>query len=137
MSLQTTESNGPNPSVSPVTELNPNARLQVLQANERTVLAWIRTGLAIMAFGFVVARIGLWLHALDPATTGSAPSLWIGAGFLLLGIATNLVAAQRYVSARAAILANRSVLPSNTTILFVTFSLATLGGFLLAYLLTR
>lgn len=116
---------------------NNNARLQVLQANERTLLAWIRTGLAIMAFGFVVARIGLWLYAVNPAAPGGNMSLWIGAGFLVLGIVSNLVAAQRYVKVRTAILKNHSVLPGLVTILFVTFALAILGGFLLAYLLTR
>ena len=31
-------------------------------AAERTFLAWIRTGLALMGFGFVVARFGLFLR---------------------------------------------------------------------------
>jgi putative membrane protein len=31
---------------------------------ERTFLAWLRTGLAVMGFGFVVARFGLFLQAL-------------------------------------------------------------------------
>jgi putative membrane protein len=35
---------------------------RVLFAAERTLLAWIRTGLTIMAFGFVVARFGLFLR---------------------------------------------------------------------------
>lgn len=34
-------------------------------AAERTFLAWIRTGLALMGFGFVVARFGLFLEALE------------------------------------------------------------------------
>ena len=34
-------------------------------AAERTFLAWIRTGLALMGFGFVVARFGLFLRALQ------------------------------------------------------------------------
>jgi putative membrane protein len=34
---------------------------RVFFAAERTLLAWIRTGLTIMAFGFVVARFGLFL----------------------------------------------------------------------------
>jgi len=31
-------------------------------AAERTLLAWVRTGLALMGFGFVVARFGLFLR---------------------------------------------------------------------------
>jgi len=34
-------------------------------ATERTFLARIRTGLALMGFGFVVARFGLFLEALQ------------------------------------------------------------------------
>ena len=34
-------------------------------AAERTFLAWIRTGLALMGFGFVVARFGLFLRMLQ------------------------------------------------------------------------
>lgn len=34
-------------------------------AAERTYLAWIRTGLALMGFGFVVARFGLFLKQLE------------------------------------------------------------------------
>jgi len=30
-------------------------------SNERTFLAWMRTGIALMAFGFVVAKFGLYL----------------------------------------------------------------------------
>lgn len=30
-------------------------------ASERTLLAWVRTGLALMGFGFVVARFGMFL----------------------------------------------------------------------------
>ncbi len=33
-----------------------------IQANERTLLAWIRTGLSLTTFGFVIARLGAWLR---------------------------------------------------------------------------
>jgi putative membrane protein len=38
------------------------ASLSDYLAAERTLLAWIRTGLALMGFGFVVARFGLFLQ---------------------------------------------------------------------------
>ncbi len=67
-------------------------------AAERTLLAWVRTGLAMMGFGFVVARFGLFLHEL--ATVRNAPtpksygfSLWIGTALVLLGVAVQLIAA--------------------------------------------
>lgn len=73
---------------------------RLLQANERTLLAWMRTGIALMTFGFVIARIGVWLRALAMAQRG--PELhpfgtaWIGAAFVALGAFANAVATMRY-----------------------------------------
>lgn len=83
--------------------VDPRIRL----AAERTLLAWIRTGLALMGFGFVVARFALWLRAvaaLAPAepAPGHHLSAWFGVALVLLGVATNVVAAirhRRYVRA--------------------------------------
>lgn len=49
----------------------PKKRLEptVYYAAERTLLAWVRTGLAMMSFGFVVARFGLFLQELAAAST--------------------------------------------------------------------
>ena len=71
-------------------------------AGERTLLAWIRTGLAMMGFGFVIARFGLLLREMTktPAIESSQSpilSLWIGAGMILLGIAVNVMAAVEHV----------------------------------------
>ena len=41
--------------------VQPESDPRVFFAAERTFLAWIRTGLALMGFGFVVARFGLFL----------------------------------------------------------------------------
>jgi putative membrane protein len=35
------------------------------QANERTLLAWVRTCIAIMAFGFVVVKFSLFVRQID------------------------------------------------------------------------
>lgn len=43
-------------------------------ANERTYLAWVRTAVAIMAFGFLVERFDLFLAYLGHATSTSAPA---------------------------------------------------------------
>ena len=63
-------------------------------AAERTFLAWIRTGLALMGFGFVVARFGLFLRALQigqPALQAPAygPSFWFGTALIVLGVIVN------------------------------------------------
>ena len=47
------------------TEKTQRAGLSDYLAAERTLLAWIRTGLALMGFGFVVARFGLFLQQLQ------------------------------------------------------------------------
>lgn len=61
---------------------------RVYFAAERTLLAWIRTGLTIMGFGFVVARFGLFLTLLA-AQRGASPSPVDGSSHLsgFLGIA--------------------------------------------------
>ena len=72
-------------------------------ASERTLLAWIRTALAMMGLGFVVARFGLFLReiaalspgAADPKSTGM--SLWIGTGLVILGVTVTVLAAVRHV----------------------------------------
>lgn len=42
-------------------------------AAERTLLAWVRTGLALMGFGFVVARFGLFLHEIAATRSATPP----------------------------------------------------------------
>ncbi len=37
-------------------------------ANERTFLAWVRTAIAVMAFGFVIEKFDLFLRAIAPQT---------------------------------------------------------------------
>ena len=50
---------------------------RVFFAAERTLLAWVRTGLTIMAFGFVVARFGLFLRLLA-VQSGAKPTIAFG-----------------------------------------------------------
>ncbi|MBV8361717.1 MAG: DUF202 domain-containing protein [Deltaproteobacteria bacterium] len=75
---------------------------RVWMAAERTFLAWIRTGIALMGFGFVVARFVLFLQELAAAhqtishrTTGL--SLWLGIGLLIIGIIVNIGAIMQHV----------------------------------------
>jgi uncharacterized protein (DUF302 family)/uncharacterized membrane protein YidH (DUF202 family) len=76
------------------TESKPKAALSDYLAAERTLLAWIRTGLALMGFGFVVARFGIFLQELQiaehsPATRSYGVSLWFGTGLIVVGVFVN------------------------------------------------
>jgi uncharacterized protein (DUF302 family)/uncharacterized membrane protein YidH (DUF202 family) len=71
------------------------AALSDYLAAERTLLAWIRTGLALMGFGFVVARFGLFLQQLQmaqhaPSVQPYGLSLWFGTALIGAGVAVNL-----------------------------------------------
>jgi len=73
------------------------ASLSDYLAAERTLLAWIRTGLALMGFGFVVARFGLFLQQLQimqhaPARLSYGLSLWFGTALIATGVFVNIFA---------------------------------------------
>src|SRR5579862_7372851 len=73
-------------------------------ANERTFLAWVRTAIALMAFGFLLERFDLFLQMAAVTLGDKAPRL-VGAGFgrdvglglLAAGVGITIVAAIRFV----------------------------------------
>ena len=71
-------------------------------AAERTLLAWVRTGLALMAFGFVVARFGLFLQQLaaierTDSYGSSGLSIWFGTALITAGVIVNLASAWNHL----------------------------------------
>jgi putative membrane protein len=71
-------------------------------AEERTFLAWVRTGIALMGFGFVVARFGIFLEQLRLPQQFSAAqphefSPWFGAALITTGALVNLFSARRFM----------------------------------------
>jgi putative membrane protein len=75
---------------------------RIYMAAERTFLAWIRTGIAFMGFGFVVARFGLFLREIANSNNltvtqhGNGFSLPVGIALIVAGIIVNLIAAIRH-----------------------------------------
>src|SRR5512138_3032728 len=85
---------------------------RLLQANERTLLAWVRTSIALMTFGFVIARIGVWLRNLSQHAEGRSQEIgtaWIGGVFVVLGVVANAFAVAHYAAARRAIRQGREI----------------------------
>jgi putative membrane protein len=68
---------------------------RVFFAAERTLLAWNRTSLTLMAFGFVIERFGLFVHMLSPDRSQALHrgfSFWLGLAFIALGALAAAVA---------------------------------------------
>jgi putative membrane protein len=60
---------------------------RVLFASERTLLAWNRTSISLMAFGFVIERFGLFLQVagkVEPQVFQRSLSFIVGIVFILL-----------------------------------------------------
>jgi putative membrane protein len=73
-------------------------------ANERTFLAWVRTAIAVMAFGFLIERFDLFLKFAAPqlaqqqfAPHGQAFANWAGLAFIAIGVAMIAIAGVRFV----------------------------------------
>ena len=80
----------------------PNAaKGQEYLANERTFLAWIRTSIAVISLGFVVARFSLWLQQMAQVSHAPVPrlrgvSLPMGEILMVFGGGLSVLAAWRY-----------------------------------------
>lgn len=74
---------------------------RVFFAAERTLMAWTRTAVALMAFGFAIERFGLFLHMFLLAQGDYARrngSFWVGASFILFGVVVAVLSVLQYRS---------------------------------------
>jgi putative membrane protein len=72
---------------------------RVLFAAERTLLAWQRSAIALMGFGFVVERFGLFLQMVAHQSESAAQrsfSLGTGVLLLILGAVVALISARQF-----------------------------------------
>ena len=112
-----------------------------LLAAERTYLAWLRTGLALMGFGFVVARFGLFLreiqlaqHLALQAHTGL--SLWFGTALVAMGVLMEIAATVRHLKLVRQLQSGQPFqLGASRTAIAVAALLALTGLALCAYLI--
>lgn len=87
-----------------------------LQANERTLLAWLRTALAMLGFGFLIARVRLG----EPVGQGSDTLLFAaGLGVLLFAPITLGVAVARYWKTDRALREGRVVRTGPVTVAII------------------
>ena len=118
------------------------ASLSDYLAAERTLLAWIRTGLALMGFGFVVARFGLFLQQLQimqrtPMERSYGLSLWFGTALIAIGVIVNVFAGWRHLRlVRELDRGKASHSYSSTLAVLIAFFLALVGLTMAIYLVS-
>jgi putative membrane protein len=85
-------------------------------ANERTFLAWVRTAIAVMAFGFVIEKFDLFLSVAAPraalpqiAPHNQAFANAAGLAFIAIGVITVIIAGLRFVATAKAIEIDQTV----------------------------
>lgn len=109
-------------------------------ANERTLLAWIRTSIGIMAFGFVVVKFSLFVKQFSlligreiVLPQGHHSSL-IGILLVVLGAVVLFMSYLRYKKTEQFIL-NESYVPSSGLVLILTITVLMLSIALILYLI--
>lgn len=80
-------------------------RARDLLANERTFLAWLRTAIGIVVFGFAIARFSLAIRQLGmmqgrPIASHGGASLWLGNLAIFFGIGVIFAALARFNSTK-------------------------------------
>lgn len=111
-------------------------------ANERTFLAWVRTGIALMGFGFVIVKFALFIRQISSmlaadkqiVVPGKGYSAVIGVIMVVLGALMIALSYVRYRNIEKQ-LNNNDYYPSGWLAAVVTFSLITGAVLLVLYLL--
>lgn len=107
---------------------------RVYMANERTFLAWIRTGIGIMAFGFAVKQFVSFMNTENALPLSHGYSEIAGIGLVGLGTLMNLLAFVKYKKIERQI-DKDTYQPSSILDLLLIISVFAVGIFLIVYLI--
>jgi putative membrane protein len=104
-------------------------------ANERTYLAWVRTGITVIGLGFVVAKFGLIVREFVPSvpTTSFHFSSIVGIALVLAGALMELLALKRFAKNQERIEAGKYE-PTTTTEVVISTSTFIIAILLIAYM---
>ncbi len=116
---------------------NPNRARDHL-ANERTFLAWLRTGVATIVFGFAIGRFSIALQQIlqfeGKQTPSTGLTAWLGVVAIIAGVLAILAGHMRYHQTRVQ-LEHGTFKPPRFTIDLSALLLALFGLVLAGYLL--
>ena len=108
-------------------------------ANERTFLAWIRTSIAMISFGFLIARLPEWIHhstapGEQPGTGRISTSFVMGLAMMASGVVLAVLAVWRYHNVNRAIDEGR-VKADRGPVILVTVLVVLLATGMIAFML--
>ncbi len=113
-------------------------------ANERTYLAWLRTGIAIIAFGFLIERFDLFLNVVSHQLTDhdvaarlqhSGSGIVLGLVLVFVGIVVIGTATLRFLKLRKKIASESEEAFGPGTDLYLGLLMTLMGLFIFVYLL--
>lgn len=110
----------------------PDVRATDTLANERTFLAYVRTALAFIAFGFVIARFSLFTREIATITHTAEPgaqnATFFGVSMAAAGIIVGIYGAWRYIIENNQLREGKNPTMPNASALIGAIALAVIGG---------
>ncbi|MDN5697519.1 MAG: DUF202 domain-containing protein [Rubrobacter sp.] len=107
-----------------------DAEIREHLANERTLLAWVRTGVGLISIGFVIERAGVLAAASPVEGVSVGASTAFGMALALLGCLTLLLGMYQFIRNRRRIIANFFTPDIASYVAVVAGSLMLAGAFM-------
>jgi len=124
--------------MSKMKENNQIERSREHQANERTFLAWIRTSIALMGFGFVIVKFVLFLKQLSVLlATEEASGCSAVAGVIMVGVGVLIALLSYFQYKRSEMQIRNNLFTTSPALSLIMTLILVIGGvFLVLYLLS-